>query len=109
MIPRRTKSHLFYLSESIIHHLFGKNKTRKKIFGEKKQKRHREARPPLREAVKPPRFVPAFGDRLPGDKNSDFFTHLENLKKLRKHHPRLVTMVEGDFTLGSHFHTIKSN
>ena len=44
-----------------------------------------------------------------GDKNSDFFTHLENLKKLRKHHPRLVTIVEVDFILGSHFHTIKTN
>ena len=64
---------------------------------------------PVGEAVKPPRFVPVFGDRLPGDKNSDFFTHLENLKKLRKHHPRLVTIIEVDFTLGPHFHMIKSN
>ena len=64
---------------------------------------------PFREAVEPPLFVPVFRGRLFGDKNSDFFTHLENLKKLRKHHPRLVTIVEVDFILGSHFHTIKSN
>ena len=67
------------------------------------------AGPPFREAVKPPLFVPVFRDRLLSDKNSDFFTRLENLKKLRKHLPRLVTIVEVDFTLGSHFHTIKSN
>ena len=64
---------------------------------------------PFREAVEPPLFDPVFRDRLLSDKNSDFFTHLENLKKLRKHPPRLVTIVEVDFILGSHFHTIKSN
>jgi len=67
------------------------------------------ASPQFRESVKPPLFVPVSRGRLLGDKNSDFFTHLENLKKLRKHHPRLVTIVEEDFTLGPHFYTIKSN
>ena len=52
---------------------------------------------PVREAVKPLLFVPVLRDRLLGDKNSDFFTTLENLEKLCKHHPRLVTIVEGDF------------
>ena len=52
---------------------------------------------PHREAVEPLLLVPVFRDRLLGDKNSDFFTCLENLKKLRKHHPRLVTIVEVDF------------
>ena len=64
---------------------------------------------PFREAVKPPLFDPVSRGRLLGDKNSDFFTHRENLKKLRKHPPRLVTIVEVDFILGSHFHTIKLN
>ena len=67
------------------------------------------AGPPFREAVKPPLFDPVFRSRRLGDKNSDFFTHLENLKKLRKHHPRLVTIVEVDFILGSYLHPKKSN
>ena len=50
-----------------------------------------------------PLFVPVSLDRLLSDKNSDFFTHLENLKKLRKHHPRLVTIVEVDLYLGFAF------
>ena len=67
------------------------------------------ASPQFREAVKPPLVVPVFRNRLLSDKNSDFFIHLENLKKLRKHPPRLVSIVEVDFTEGSYLHPKKSN